>query len=274
MLIVAPTAEPVTLAEVKVQLGITVADELSDTLITRRIGQARRWVESRTGRSLMPQTHELRLDTFAEQIPLPFPPIDSIVSVQYVDADGTLTTIDADDYVLETYPLVPYLRPAYGVSWPSPRGEPGAVRIRYQAGYDIVALDAAKTLTAITVAAPAVVSSTAHGLCEDQLIQLDIAGMTELDGLLFRVNAPQTDSFRLANLANDSALSTLGYSAFTSGTARRVAVDVPPTLIEAIALLVGHWTNYQGRIENGQFITRVPMAVEQLLDSEKVWSVA
>ena len=68
------------------------------------------------------------------------------------------------------------------------------------------------------------------------------------------------------------SLSTAAFTAFTSGTAQKVAVAVPEVLLEAIALLVGHWTNYQSRIEGGQFITRVPLAVEQLLDSEKIWS--
>lgn len=275
MLITAPTAEPITLAQVKAQLGIPTTDEVSDTLITRRITEARKWAEAHTRRSFMPQTHELRLDAFPADgvIQLPFPPVTGVVSVKYIAGDGTLTTVDAADYTLDDAGPIPFVRPVYGESWPSPRAESSAVRVRYTAGYAVSALAAAKTLTAITVANPGVVSSTAHNYSADTLVQLDVAGMTELDGLLYRVNAAEADSFRLANLANNGAISTLGYTAFTSGTAQAVAVAVPEVLLEAIALLVGHWTNYQSRIEGGQFITRVPLAVEQLLDSEKIWSV-
>ena len=53
ILITAPTVEPVTLTEVKSQLGITTADTASDTQLTRRITEARKWCETYLGRSLM-----------------------------------------------------------------------------------------------------------------------------------------------------------------------------------------------------------------------------
>ena len=97
--------------------------------------------------------------------------------------------------------------------------------------------------------------------------------LTGLDGALYRVYAKATDTFQLANLANNGAISTAAFTAFTSGTAQKVAVAVPELILEAIILLVGHWTNFQSRIEGGNFITRVPVAVEQMLDTEKVWAV-
>jgi uncharacterized phiE125 gp8 family phage protein len=274
-LIVAPTVEPITLAALKLQLGIQTSDTASDTVLTRRITEARKWVEGHTRRSLMPQTHELRLDAFPAdgQIDLPFPPVVSVASVKYIASDGTLTTVDAADYALDAFPLVPFVRPVYGESWPSPRDETSAVRVQYVAGYAVSAVAAAKTITGITAATPGVVTSAGHGFADGDLILLDVAGMTELDGLIYRVYAKDTNTFQLAKLTNDSAISTAGYTAFTSGTATRVDVAVPEILIDAIALLVGHWTNYQSRIEAGNFITRVPVAVEQLLDSEKIWGV-
>lgn len=276
MLITAPTVEPVTLTEVKSQLGITTIDTASDTQLTRRITEARKWAEGYLGRSLMPQTHELRLDAFpcSGEITLPLPPVASIASVKYIDSAGTLTTVDATDYTLDTAPLVPFVRPVYGESWPSPRNESSAVRVQYITGYNASALAPAKTITGLTAATPGVATSVAHGFADGDLILLDIAGMTELDGALYRVYAKATDTFQLANLANNGAISTAALTAFTSGTAQKVAVAVPEIILEAIILLVGHWTNYQSRIEGGNFITRVPVAVEQMLDTEKVWGVA
>lgn len=274
MLITAPTVEPVTLAEVKSQLGIKTVDTDSDTQLTRRITEARKWAEGHMRRSLMPQTHELRLDAFVEQIDLPLPPVASIVSVKYLDSDGALATVDAADYVLEDFPLLPFVRPAYGVSWPGTQGETSAVRVQYVAGHAVSALAPAKTITGITAATPGVCTSVAHGFADGDLILLDIAGMTELDGALYRVYSKATDTFQLANLSNNGAISTAAFAAFTSGTAQRVAVAVPEIVVEAIIVLVGHWTNFQSRIEGGNFITRVPLAVEQMLDSEKIWAVA
>lgn len=271
MIITHPTVEPVTLTEVKSQLGIT--DTNSDSVLTRHITEARKWAEGHMRRSLMPQTHERRLDAFVDCIELPLPPVTSVASVKYIDADGTLTTVDAADYTLDTTPQVPFLRPVYGESWPSPRDESSAVRVRYVAGYDTTALAPAKTITGITVATPGVVTSAAHGFADGDPILLDVAGMTELDGALYRVYAKDTNTFQLARLSNDGAISTAAFTAFTSGTAQKVSVAVPEIIINAIIILCGHWTNYQSRIESGQFITRVPVAVEQMLDSEKVWSI-
>ena len=273
MIITQPTVEPITLTALKVQLGIS--DTNSDTVLTRRITEARKWAEIYTKRSIMPQTHELRLDAFPSDgmIELPFPQVVSIVSVKYIATDGALTTVDAADYTLDTVPLVPFVRPVYGESWPSPRVEASAVRVQYTTGYTVSSIAAAKTITGITKATPGVVTSAAHGYADGDLILLDIAGMTELDGLLYRVYAKTTDTFQLAKLSNDGGISTASFTTFTSGTATAVEVAVPEIIIEAMAVLCGHWTNFQSRLEGGQFITRVPAAVEQMLDTERVWGV-
>jgi len=269
VIVVNPTVEPITLTALKEQLGIT--DTKRDTVLTRRITEARKWAEGHTKRSIMPQTHEYRDDDFDCEINLQFPPVVAILSVKYIATDGTLTTVDSADYTLDTIPVIPFVRPVYGKSWPSPRGESSAVRVQYTAGYTVNATAAAKTITAITKATPGVVTSAGHGYLDGDIIRLSIAGMTEFDGLLYRVYAKTTDTFQLAKLSNDGGISTASYTTFTSGTATAVEVAVPEIFIDAIALLVGHWTNYQGKIESGQFITRVPSAIEQMLDSEKVW---
>jgi uncharacterized phiE125 gp8 family phage protein len=134
--ITAPATEPVTLAEMRTQLGITDAsDTASDTTITRRIIEARQWVEAHIRRALITQTLEIRMDCFHEHIQLPYPPVASITSVKYIDTDGVEQTLGTSNYVLDDYPLVPFIREAYGIAWPSVRDEPNAVRVRYVAGY-------------------------------------------------------------------------------------------------------------------------------------------
>jgi uncharacterized phiE125 gp8 family phage protein len=176
-----PATEPVTLAEMRTQLGITDAsDTASDTTITRRIIEARQWVEAHIRRALITQTLEIRMDCFPEYISLPYPPVISITSVKYIDTDGTEQTLGSSNYVLDDYPLVPFIREAYGINWPSVRNEPNAVRIRYSAGYG-------------------------------------------------------------------------------------AAASVPETIKEAIMLLVGHWMNFQPQSENGVIISRVPLAIHDIL---------
>lgn len=48
------------------------------------------------------------------------------------------------------------------------------------------------------------------------------------------------------------------------------AASIPYPIIEAIMLLVGHWMNNQGSVETGAVITRVPLAVEQLLQPYRI----
>lgn len=270
-IITGPTVEPVTLSEAKAALGIPSGDTASDVPLTRRISEARLWAESFLSRSLMPQTIEMRWDRFADELALRMPPVVSVSSVQYIDDNGALQTMDSADYVLDTFPMLPFVRLAYGESWPSIRDERHAVRVQYKTGYTPIALEAAKTISAITQATPGVVTSAAHGYSDGDLILLDVAGMTELDDLYYRVYAKTTDTFQLAKLTNDGGISTVAYTNFASGTATRVQSTVPELVRSAIFLLIGHWTNYQTRLEAGNFITRVPVAIEQLLGAEKVY---
>lgn len=49
--------------------------------------------------------------------------------------------------------------------------------------------------------------------------------------------------------------------------------NIPYPIKEAILLLVGHWMNNQGAAESGAVITRVPLAVEQLLQPYRIIKV-
>lgn len=266
-----PTAEPVSLAEVKDQLGIDAADTDRDAVIGRRISQARQWAEDYTRRAFMPQTLELRFDYFPCEIELVRPPIVAVSAVEYIDSNGVLQTVAASAYELDSYPLLPCIRPLYGTSWPSGvRGQHNDARARYTAGYGVTAVGAAKTITAITKAAPGVLSVTGHGYNDGDLVQLDVEGMTELDGALYRVYAKTADNFQLANLTNSRGISTIGFGTFTAGTVTKVQTSIPPILIDGICLLVGHWTNFQNRLEGEGFITRVPLAIQQMFSSERV----
>jgi len=50
------------------------------------------------------------------------------------------------------------------------------------------------------------------------------------------------------------------------------AASVPGPIKEAIMLIVGHWMRYQGAVESGVNITRIPNAVECLLIQYKVFN--
>lgn len=78
------------------------------------------------------------------------------------------------------------------------------------------ALAAAKTITAITKANPAVASSTAHGYTAGDIVLLKIVGMRELNYAVVRVANPTTDAFELEGIDSTT------FGTFISGTAEEV----------------------------------------------------
>lgn len=135
-LIDAPSAEPVSLANVRAQLGITEVDATLDANLTRRITSARAWAENFTERAFINQTWELVLDCFpGNVIELARGKLQSITSIKYLDTNGVQQTLDSSKYVLDTDSEPGRVYPAYGESWPSTQSIENSVRIRFVVGY-------------------------------------------------------------------------------------------------------------------------------------------
>lgn len=140
IIITQPTAEPITLAEAKLQLRVT--DNVQDTQIGLCISAAREHLELILGRSIMPQTREVVLNAFPDaldrEIALAWPPVVSVASVIYMDAlTNTATTLASSAYVLDNASDYnnAYLVLLPGQDWPKTQDTPNAVRVRYTAGY-------------------------------------------------------------------------------------------------------------------------------------------
>ena len=78
------------------------------------------------------------------------------------------------------------------------------------------ALGANKTITGITKANPAVVTSTAHGLSNGAYVTLSVQGMWQLDQVVARIANVAANTFELEGVDATS------YDTFTSGTANEV----------------------------------------------------
>jgi hypothetical protein len=78
------------------------------------------------------------------------------------------------------------------------------------------AIAAIKTITAITLANPGVVTSASHGYSNGDFVVLDVLGMSQVDGRVFRVASVATDTFAL------EGENTTAFDAFTSGTAQKL----------------------------------------------------
>jgi uncharacterized phiE125 gp8 family phage protein len=137
-LLVAPSGEPITLAEATLHCRVDGTDD--DALITALIVVAREKAESRTARALLTQQWRLDLDCFpADSIDLPKPQLASVQSITYLDGDGVRQTLDTSEYTVITNETPGVVLPAYGKSWPSCRVTPGSVQISFTAGYGAAA---------------------------------------------------------------------------------------------------------------------------------------
>lgn len=112
-----------------------------DAYLSHLIRVTTRQGERVTRRAWMPQTRELVLSRFpCWEIEIPWPPLIEIVSVAYVDTDGSPQTLDASDYQVSA-PVGPTCRkgiiaPARNTVWPlvDPQAL-DAVTVTYRCGY-------------------------------------------------------------------------------------------------------------------------------------------
>lgn len=147
----APTVEPLTTVEAKAHLRVDISDD--DTLIDFQITSARETAESDTKRSFLTQTLEMRFDRFpcgTKDVKLLRPPVQSVVSIKYIDVDGDEQTWDSSKYTVDIYSLPPRIFPAVvnnvRESYPSTQNVENAVTIEYKTGYGDASTNMPKAL--------------------------------------------------------------------------------------------------------------------------------
>lgn len=147
ILITAPAAEPISLAEAKLHARVETTDD--DDLISALIAAAREEAEHKTGRALITQTRDLVLDAFpAAEIDLRLPDVQAISSVKYIDPDGVEQTLAASAYSLDADSTPCWLLPAYGTDWPTTLDTANAVRVRFTAGFGATGADVPEPIRA------------------------------------------------------------------------------------------------------------------------------
>lgn len=133
---VEPTDRPVTDEQVSAALDLgdddSEVDELADL-----IEDAVAAVEIDSNRSLMPQTWEIRLDRFPDEIEFRRPPIrdeEDAVVIEYLSG-GSWLTLDSDLYQVDSVTEPPRIRPVVGTCWPATDCAMHAVKVTVLAGY-------------------------------------------------------------------------------------------------------------------------------------------
>ena len=256
-----PIADPVSLTAMKLHAKIdTTAD---DEIVKSLIKAATEWCEKYEGRSYMIRTYKAYLDEFEDEIYLPYPPLITVSSIQYVDSNGDTQTLTSSVYTVDTSSTPGRVYLGYNQTWPVTRDIPKAVTITYVAGY----------ATTFTTAYATDTFTVGNAVFSDA----DIVRVSTDQGDLPASLAVDTDYH-----VRDVSGSTLKLAATAGGDAIDLSDDgtgthyiglagvVPDRSIAAIKLLATHLYEHREAVDIVD-CKNVPMGTKSLLSMEKVF---
>lgn len=131
------------------------------------------------------------------------------------------------------------------------------------------ALAAADTITGITKANPGVVTATAHGLNNGDLVVLTVQGMYQLDGRVVRVANKSTDTFEL------EGVDTTSYDTFTSGTAEAITFGTTLSTATSVSASGGDFDFIDVTTIHDNVKKQIPgLANPATFSFENIWDVS
>lgn len=135
----APTSEPLTLKEAKLELGIASGQTAHDERVTSLIKQAREQFEYDTGFVAINTTFTHTIRCFETDIELTHRNPSSITSIKYYDGSDVQQTVSTDVYSIDVARRLVRLK--HNQDWPTPNDRWDAVEIKYVAGAGTVSTD-------------------------------------------------------------------------------------------------------------------------------------
>lgn len=134
-LVTAPTAEPVSLAELKHHCKVDLDDD--DGLLRALGAAAREWMETALDRQLVTATWKVRYDRFPGSYwELPYPPLVS-ATIAYKDTALVAQTLSSSVYNVVTWQTPGAIELKNGQAWPATGIAPDAVTVTFVAGYGV-----------------------------------------------------------------------------------------------------------------------------------------
>lgn len=130
----APTAEAVDPKDFRMRARITQSRD--NELIEELLDEAQEDAEAYLGRKLITQTWVAYYDYFPDFFRLPYPPVQSVTSVKYLDDDGDTQEVSTDTWELGKLQGEDVVRTEYDEQWPTDvRDHEDAIWIEYVTGY-------------------------------------------------------------------------------------------------------------------------------------------
>jgi len=137
------------------------------------------------------------------------------------------------------------------------------------------ALGVVKTITAISKAAPGVVSCT-HDFANGDYVVLSVQGMQQLDGKVYRVcNVSTTVSFQLEDVSGGTGIDTTLFDTFSSGTAKKITFGTSLSTVAEITMSGGDFTKIDTSVIHSNVKREIPgLASPVSIDIKHLWDVS
>lgn len=113
---------------------LRITGDYADQDVHEIAKMALRHIEEKARITTLTSTYTLQLDVLPECFNLPYPPLVSVTSIQYQDADNVQQTWNSNQYEVLTKDQPGKVRALYGVTMPDMYPSPG-VEVVYTAGY-------------------------------------------------------------------------------------------------------------------------------------------
>ncbi len=261
-LLIAPTASALSVYELKQHARIDI--DIEDTLLSHYIAQAQEWVEEVSGRTLVTQTWQWTFQGFPDSqavLQVPKPPLQQVLSIQYVDTQGQTQTLPVGEYQIDKSNEPGLIAPAYNKTWPDTRRQFNAVTIQFVAGY----------VTPFT-ANPSTDVLTAQGrtFADDDIVVLSTTDDGELPAGLtpatrYYVVTASGSTLQLAATQGGAAINITD-----SGSDSMFFGQLPAWVRHAIRLLAAD--AYMNREESSvRNLQSIPFGVRNLVNTNRVW---
>lgn len=263
-----PAAEPVNLIEAKQHIRVDADVTDDDGLIASYVAAVREDVEEHIGRGLVTQTWRLWLEDWPEEreIRIPWPPLQKVDSVTYIDEDGVTQTMSSSDYIVDTVSEPGRIVLTDDADWPSATLRAGpAIAVQFVSGY-ATPFTAAPSTNVLTLQGRAYTAGDA--------VQVWNSGGALPGGLAERTTYYVRDvsgsTLKLASSSGGTAIDLTDAGTGTHFIGRRM----PRAILQAMRLLLGHWYENREAVVDARRdrVVSMPFAVESLLLKKKIWS--
>lgn len=134
---VAPTIEPVSLESFRLHCRIDTTEE--DEVLSSYLSAAREMLEADTQRGFLPQTWQLTLDGFPDDvIELRRCPVTAVSSITYTDIAGASQTLSTSVYAVDLGNEPARITLKHGQVWPYTLGQANVVTVTFTVGYTVL----------------------------------------------------------------------------------------------------------------------------------------